>query len=160
MPLVSPIARSTLPGFALEVLQRGRDVAAKHADLPAVVLVGDRSCAVVELEIPERSERAIARLEQLEPMPLLLVQVVERVRLGLRLSQEWERDHDDAGDRERRGEHESERQRVAGRPTVEARATRRRCSRRSGQSVMTEPTRKTSPASQMRFTSGFTKTRK
>ena len=115
---------------------------------------------MVELELPESCERTISGLQQFEPAPLVRVEVVERVRFGFRLSQERKRDHDDAGDSERRGEHQSERQRVAGKPTVEARATRRRCSRRSGHSVMTEPTRKTSPASQIRFTSGLTKTRK
>ena len=137
-----------------------RDVAAEHADLRAVVLVGDRARAVVELELLEGRERAVARLEQLEPTDLVLVEFVERVRLRLGLAEERERDHDDAGHGERRSEHECEGQRVAGRPTVEARATSRRCSRRSGHSVITEPSRNTSPASQMRLTSGLTKTRK
>ena len=115
---------------------------------------------MVELEFLEGGERTVARLEQLEPPHLPLVEIVERVGLRLGLPEKRKRDHDDAGDGKRRGEHQSERQRVAGRPTVEARATRRRCSRRSGHSVITEPRRNTSPASQMRLTSGLTKTLK
>jgi len=158
--LVSPTDRSTLPRVALERLQSRRDVAPENADLRAVVLVRHGPGAMVELELLERRERAIALLEQLEMTELALAKVVERVGLGLGLAQERERNHDDAGDGERRGEHESQRQRVAGRPTVEARPTRRRCSRRSGHRVITEPRRNTSPASQMRLTSGLTKTRK
>ena len=160
MQLVSPTGRSTLPGIALQRLKRAGDLAAENADLRAVILVGDRSRAVVELELPEGCERTIACLEQLEPTDLVLVEIVERVGLGLGLTQERECDHDDAGHGERRSEDEGERQRVAGRPTVEARATSRRCSRRSGHSVITEPSRNTKPASQMRLTSGLTKTRK
>ncbi len=152
--------RTPFSHVALELLKRRGDVASERADLRTVVLVGDRAGPVVELELLERSERAVAGLEQLEPTLLGVVEVVERVGLGLRLAEERHRDRDDACDCERRSEHESKRQRVAGRPTAEARSTSRRCSRRSGHSVMTEPMRNTRPASQMRFTSGLTKTRK
>ena len=148
------------PTFAGQRLERRRHVPAKRADLCAVVLVGDGAGAVVELELLQRRERAVALLEQREPPPLVVVELVERVRLGLGLPQEGKRDRDDARHGERGTEQQRQGQRVAGMPTSEARATSRRCSRRSGHSVMREPTRKTSPASQMRFTSGLTKTRK
>ena len=160
IPLVSLIGWSTLPRLAPERLQRRGHVAAKRPELRAVVLVRDGARPMLELELLERSERAISLLEELEPVPFRVVQIIERVRLGLGLANERERDGDDTRDRERRGEHERQGQRVAGMPTSDARATSRRCSRRSGHSVMSEPRRKTSPASQMRLTSGFTKTRK
>ena len=115
---------------------------------------------MLELELLERPQRAISLFEKPEPVPFRVVEIIEHVRLGLRLANEWERNRDDTRDRERRGEHQSQGQRVAGMPTSDARATRRRCSRLSGHSVMSEPSRNTSPASQMRLTSGFTKTRK
>jgi hypothetical protein len=115
---------------------------------------------MVELELLKRRKRPIARFEELETAPLTLVELVERVRLGIRLAKEGHRDDHDAYDNECRSEHQRQCQRVAGRPTEDARATSLRCSRRSGHSVMTEPMRKTSPASQMRLTSGFTNTRK
>ena len=115
---------------------------------------------MLELELLQSCERAIPLFEQRKPMALGVVQIVQLVRLGLGFAYERKRDRDDTRDRKRRGEHECQRQRVAGMPTSDARATRRRCSRRSGQSVISDPIRKTSPASQMRLTSGFTKTRK
>ena len=115
---------------------------------------------MLELELLERPERAISLLEEPEPVPFRIVQIIEHVRLGLGLANERERNRDDARDRERRGKHQRQGQRVAGMPTSDARATSRRCSRLSGHSVMSEPSRNTSPASQMRLTSGLTKTRK
>ncbi len=115
---------------------------------------------MLELELLQRSQRAIALFQQLQPTPLVVIELVEDVGLGLRLAKERKRDHDDTRDGQRRSEQEAQRQGATGRPACEARVTRRRCSRRSGQSVMTEPRRKTRPASQMRLTSGFTKTRK
>src|SRR5262249_17258052 len=132
----------------------------KRADLCAVVLVRDRAGPMIELELFERRKGPVARLEQLQSSDLRLVELDEIVRLGLRLPQKRQCDRDDARDGERRGEHERDGPRVAGRPTAEARATSLRCSLRSGQRVITEPRRKTSPASQMRLTSGFTNTRK
>ncbi len=115
---------------------------------------------MLELELFQRSERPIPLFQERQSTPLVLVELLEDIRFGLRLTEEGERDHDDAGDGERRSQQEPQGQGVMGRPAWDARATRRRCSRRSGHSVMTEPRRKTSPASQMRLTSGFTKTRK
>ena len=71
---------------ALDGSQGSRHVSAERSDLGTVVLVGDRAGAVLELELLERGERAIALLEQLEPSPLVLVEVVERVGLRLGLS--------------------------------------------------------------------------
>ena len=142
-------------------LERRSDVAAKRADLRAVVLVGDRSRAMVELELPQRGERTVALLEQLEPPSLVLVETRRarrtRARARAGTGSATTTTHATASaapSTKRQG------QRVAGRPTSEARATSRRCSRLSGHSVMSEPSRKTSPASQMRLTSGLTKTRK
>ena len=115
---------------------------------------------MLELELLESRERSISFFEEPEADPLLVVELVELVRLGLGLANERKRNRDHAGNRKRCGEHERQCQRVAGMPTSEARATSLRCSRRSGHNVMTDPMRKTSPASQMRLTSGFTKTRK
>src|SRR5918995_6366513 len=159
MSLVSPIGGPTLPGFSPERLQRRGNVASQWADLRPVVLVGDRPGPVLELELLERRERAVARLEQVEPPALVLVELVEDVRLRFGLPDERERDGDHTHDGERRSEHECQGQGVAGRPASDARATSLRCSRRSGHSVTSEPTRKTSPASQMRFTRGLTNTR-
>src|SRR5688572_26779865 len=160
IPLVSLTGWSTLPLVATELLKRRGHVAAQRPELSPVVLVRDRTRAVFEFELLQSRERAIPLLEQSEPTPLCVVQIVELVRLGLGLANERKRDHDDTRDRKCRGEHECQRQRVAGMPTSDARATRRRCSRRSGQSVISEPIRKTSPASQIRLTSGLTNTRK
>ena len=158
--LVSPIDWSTLPQVPLERLERGRDLAAQWPELGPVVLVRHRSRPVLELELLERRERTIPLFEQPETAPLVVVELVEVVGFWLGLTDEWERDRDHAGDGECCSEHERQGQGVAGMPTSDARATSRRCSRRSGHSVMSEPMRKTSPASQMRLTSGFTKTRK
>ncbi len=115
---------------------------------------------MVELELPQCRERPVSRLEPLQAASILLVELVEGVCLGIRLSEKRERNHDHAGDRKRHRKQQGDRQRVAGSPTSLARATSLRCSRRSGQSVMSDPRRNTSPASQMRLTRGLTKTRK
>ena len=116
---------------------------------------------MVELELLEGGERSIAGFEQGEALLLVGVQIPERVRLGLGLAQERQRDENNAAHREQRREDERDgRQVVAGMPTSYERATSRRCSRASGQSVIADPSTNTNPAIQMRFTSGFTNTRK
>lgn len=115
---------------------------------------------MVELEFLECRERSVPRLEQLETAPFALVEVVQAIRVGLGLSEKGQRDGQDARHGQDGREHERCGQRVAGTPTSPARETSLRCSRASGQSVMTEPRRKTRPATQMRLTSGFTKTLK
>ena len=115
---------------------------------------------MVELELLERRERPIACLEQLQTPPFVVVEVVEAIGIRLRLPEKRQRDHDDARHGQHGREHEGGGQRVAGTPISPARETSLRCSRASGQSVITEPSKKTSPAIQMRLTRGFTKTRK
>jgi hypothetical protein len=58
---------------------------------------------MVELELLERRQRTVAYFEELEPPSLLVVERVERVRLGFRLAEERHRDRDDTRDGERRG---------------------------------------------------------
>lgn len=144
----------------LERQQSPRRLSPQWADEGAIVLVGHRPRAVVELELLQRRERTIPLLEELQPSTLRLVDLVQRVGVGLGLPEERESDEEHTDDRERRGEDERQRQRVAGTATSLARAMSRRCSRPSGQSVISDPRRKTSPAIQMRFTSGLTNTRK
>jgi len=115
---------------------------------------------VVELELFERRKRAIPGLEKLELCALVGVEFVEHIRLRIGLTEERQGDDDHAPDDERRHQHERDRQRVAGRPTCAVRATSLFCSRPSGQSAISEPRRNTTPAIQMRLTSGFTNTRK
>ncbi len=115
---------------------------------------------MVELELLQCGERTITCLQELESTALVLVDLGEGVRVGLRLAEERESDEEHTDDRERRGEDQRQRQRVAGTPTSLARATSRRCSRASGHSVIRDPRTKTNPAIQIRFTRGFTNTRK
>ena len=159
VPPLRPPAQP-LPRLPLELLQRARGLAAKWAHERSIVLVGDRPGSVVELELLEGGERPVARLDELEATPLRGVELVERIGYGLGLSQERERHRNHTGHREKRSENQGQRQRVAGTPSSRVLSTRRRCSRASGHRVMRDPRRKTSPAIQIRFTSGFTKTRK
>ena len=73
-------------------------------------------------------------------------------------------DRDDDGDDERRRQQHPPAHVVAGESersrAVAYRVARRRSSRASGHSVIREPMTKTKPASQIRFTSGFTSTLK
>ena len=80
--LVSLTHRSTLLRLAGQRLERRSHVPAKRADLCAIVLVRDGSGAMVELELLQRCERAVALLEQLEPASLVVVELVERVDSG------------------------------------------------------------------------------
>jgi hypothetical protein len=85
----------------LKRVQRRRDISSQCTHLRSVVLVGDRARAVVELEIAERREGAIACLEQIQPASLPVVELLEYVRLGLWLAKEWKGDGDHAGDGKR-----------------------------------------------------------
>src|SRR5581483_1775644 len=84
----------------LERPQRLRRPPAKRPDELAVVLVRDLPRAVVELELLQRGQRAVALLLELEAPAL------ERVPCGRRLAQEGPRDEDDARDREHRADDE------------------------------------------------------
>ena len=109
---------------------------------------------------PRMRERLQRLRAELETAPFALVEVVQAIRVGLGLPEKRQRDGQDAGHGQDGREHEGCGQRVAGTPISPARETSLRSSRASGQSVMTEPRRKTRPATQMRLTSGLTKTRK
>ena len=115
---------------------------------------------MIELQLSKRRESTITFFEERESLPFRLVELGEVVRLGLRLPEERQSDCHDASDRQQRGENERQRQRVAGTLISRVRSTSLRCSRASGQSVINDPSRKTSPAIHTRLTSGFTKTRK
>src|SRR5215471_3904740 len=117
---------------------------------------------MVELELLERGESTVALLEQLEAASFLVVELTEVVGLRLGLADEGQRDEDDAADGQSGREHECDERQVlvAGMPTWYERVTSLRCSRASGQSVITEPSTNTMPATQIRLTRGFTKTRK
>ena len=113
---------------------------------------------MVELELLQRRRGAVALLGQLQPPALGLVGLVEPV-VAPRLAQEGQRDEDDTP-RSR-----------APRPSATARSVMAApapapavaldeaplLARASGQSATSAPSRKTSPASQIRFTSGLTK---
>ena len=171
MSLGSPTRRTSLltgglPTLLVDVpferLQRRRSLTPQRPDLRAVVVVGDRPGPVVELELLECGERAVARLERARDD-------------AARPASSSSRASESGSGSRRNGSATTTTQATAsaaasskasvngspGVPTsLAACATSRRCSRASGQSVMTEPRRKTSPASQMRLTSGLTKTRK
>ena len=115
---------------------------------------------MVELELLQRPERSVAHLRELE-LPLSeLTRHVEPVVGGRRLAEVRQGDEDHAADREERSEYERQAHRSVATPAAAYRVASRRCSRASGHSAITEPSRKTKPASQIRLTSGFTKTRK
>ncbi len=115
---------------------------------------------MVELELLEGREGTIAHLRELELALLQLAGAVEPVVRRRRVTEIGQRYGDDAADRKQRSEHKGETHGSAGTPAAAYRVASRRCSRASGQSAIRDPSRKTNPASQIRFTSGFTKTRK
>ena len=106
---------------------------------------------MVELELLERRERPVTRLEQLEH---LVAGDVDQLRLA-GVPEERQRHDHDRGDRDERAQDQPDHARAS-----ESRATSRRCSRASGHMAMSDPPRKTKPATQIRFTSGFTSTLK
>src|SRR5262245_36483541 len=153
------LGRCLLRREPVERAQRLGRLPAERADERAVVLVRGRARAVVELEFLQRRERAVALLEQREPPYLGLVADVQLVALRLRVAEEGPCDVEDA----RRGERDAEDERDCGHASAGASAVRaasRRCSRASGQSVISAPSTKTSPAIHTRLTSGLTKTLK
>ena len=162
MPLVS-LRRQDVPPPTPEpsAWSADADVTAKRADLRAVVLVRDRSRSVVELELLERRERPVAR-------PRAARAGAARPRRARRARRTRAPAPGGTAARRRRRRRRRAPPRARARASTaspgcrprDARATSLRCSRRSGHSVMSEPRRKTSPASQMRLTSGLTKTRK
>jgi hypothetical protein len=97
-------------GAQVERAQRLRRALPQRPDELAVVGVGDLAGAVVELELLQRGERAIALFRQLEPSLLELVRRREPVLARLRLAQERQRDEHDACDGENGADHQGERQ--------------------------------------------------
>ena len=109
----------------------------------------------------QRLQRPVALLGEREP-PLARPRpgVVEHVVGRRRLAQERPRDEQHEADGEHRRENEREGHARTAAPAVPYRSARRRSSRASGQSAITEPSTNTKPASQIRFTTGFTSTLK
>ena len=98
----------------LERAQRLGRLASQRPHERAVVLVRDLPGAVVELELLERPERAVAALGQLEPPPVDLVRLVEHVAAGIGLAQIGQRDDEHARHREQGAEDESQAHVLAG----------------------------------------------
>jgi len=84
--------------FMLERRERLAGLPAKRADERTVVLVGDLACAMVELELLQRGEGAIALLEEPQARLLLRAGCPEIVLPGRRGTQERHCDEDDARD--------------------------------------------------------------
>lgn len=96
-------------GAGLERSQRLGRLPSKRADEAAVVLVRDLADAMIELELLEGGEGAVARLSELEAAPVELVRLLEDVPIGPRLSQVGQCDEDHTS----RGEQRPEDQRQA-----------------------------------------------
>ena len=137
---------------AVERLERLGRLPAQRPDRGPVVGVVDVPDPVVELELLQRGEGVVARLEQREQ---LLVGAVSISSGSPRVAEERQRHDQHRGDRDETAQDQRDHARAS-----ESRATRRRCSRASGHIAISDPARKTNPASQMRLTSGFTKTLK
>lgn len=90
----------------VEGAQSLRCGAAQRSDEGAVVLVGDFPCAVIEFELLERGECAIAFLGEGETAPLELVGPRKAVVARPRLSQEGQPDEQHAQNGERGTDHE------------------------------------------------------
>src|SRR5437667_1511160 len=97
----------------LQSPKRLRCTPAQRADELRVVLVGDLSGAVVELQLLQRGESAVAFLRELEPTPLELVRLDEPVTSSRRLAEKRPRDEDDRGHRQHGAEDERERRHPA-----------------------------------------------
>src|SRR5207245_4651702 len=154
-----PVGASRPSSLAVHlVLQRPqgrRGRLAERADLTPVVLVGRLAGAVVELELFQRRERAVALLDELEMRLVAFGRGVEAVVLRGGLPQERQGDEhdDDRGERHTRSECEGRHARAGA--SLE---TSRRCSRASGQTATADPSRNTMPAIQIKLTSGLTST--
>ena len=92
----------------VERLQRVGGAASQRTDERAVVLVGHLARAVVELELLQRGERAVALLDELEPPSLQHVGLVDSIVLGRRARppQERPRNEEHARDGEQGAEEE------------------------------------------------------
>ncbi len=108
---------------------------------------------MVELDLLQRGQRAVAFLRDREPALLELTGRIETIIPGPWLSQEGKRDDEDTRDRERGADDEGRSHASANAPAY--RSASRRSSRASGHRAINDPATNTKPASQMRFTSGF-----
>src|SRR6266542_1115423 len=149
-----------LPYPRLELAKRGSGLLPERTDERRVVLVGDLAGAMIELELLQGSEGAVALLGQLELPAGFGADLVQAISAAAnrRLSEEREGDEDDACDREQRSEDEGSGHASARASARPYRSASRRSSRASGHSAIRAPARKTIPASQIRFTSGLTST--
>src|SRR3954451_6554075 len=139
----------------VEPAQGGRCGAAKRADVAAVVLVGDLPGAMIELQLLQGGERLVSLLDEGEAPLVRLRRRVETVVCGRRVTQERQRDEQHGAGCEHGAEDECDR----GHARAGARrVTSRRCSRASGHKATADPSRKTMPATQSRFTRGLTST--
>ena len=141
----------------IEGAQRLGRRAAQRPDELAVLLVADLAGAVIELELLQRGQRAISLLGECQPLGLPFGRSVEPVVFDLRLAEIRQAHDEHRRGRQRDGEDD---RKCAHARAGERRRTSRRCSRASGQSATAAPNRKTTPAIQIRFTSGFTSTLK
>src|SRR5262245_20054089 len=123
-------------------LQRFGGAQPQGPDEAAVVLVADLAGAVIELELAQRAQRAVALLERLEQIR------VRRHRVG-RVADERPRGERRAREQQQRQEGVEDHA-VATFLTANSWRTSLRSSRASGQSATNEPKRKTTPESQIR----------
>ena len=89
-------------GPQVEGAQRLRSTTSQRADEPPVVVVGDLAGPVVELQLLERSERAVPLLGKREPPLLELVWLQKTIVSGTRLPQERQGNEQHARNREHR----------------------------------------------------------
>jgi hypothetical protein len=140
-------------GAQLQRAQELRGATPERRDEVAVVVVRDLSRAVVELDLLQGRQGPVAFFGERQPSLSELVRCCEPVVVRPRLAQKRPSDEDDARSGEQCADDEREGQiRTA---ASAYRSASRRCSRASGQSAINDPPRKTSPANQIRFTSGF-----
>ncbi len=125
-----------------------------EAALQARRELGEEMEAALVAAFAERIERAVALFDQRKAPSLELVQRNQAVTARRCLAHPRSADVDDADGREQCTKHQRDRRRHAGWSAY--RSCRRRASTGSGHSAISAPPKKTMPASQIRFTSGFT----
>jgi hypothetical protein len=92
----------------VERAQRLGGTTSKRTDKPPVVVVGDLAGPVVELELLERSQRAVTLLGEREPSLFELVRLQKTIVAGARLTQERQGDEHHARNREHGTDDESD----------------------------------------------------
>src|SRR5262249_61586714 len=129
-----------LRAAGVERPQRVGSRAGERADERAVVVVADLARAVVELELLERGEGAIALVEEREPLLLLGRRRIEPVVDGTWLAQERKRDEHDRHDGDQRAHDQGGHARASASLEIS-----RRCSRASGPIAPPDPIRNPIP---------------